>query len=205
MKNKFTLIELLVVIAIIAILAAMLLPSLNGAKAKAKEVVCTSNLKQLGLAWQMYGNDFAGYIPKSNYWWQSINEYYANKNIQMCPSCTLINAMCWDQSPNLGSLGMNWGLSAWVDATGFCDDTYVHKFDLCVAPSATCAMGDSKSNYSTEGGVWLCGPPVYNGWDEFDPRHNQGGNILYLDAHVKWLNGNNVPQNNLGVVFWRGK
>ena len=66
-NRNFTLIELLIVIAIITILAALLLPALNKARTRAKEIGCANNQKQMGMAIAMYVDSNADYYPDANY------------------------------------------------------------------------------------------------------------------------------------------
>ena len=83
-SRGFTLIELLIVIAIIAILAAMLLPTLNRAQEAGRTAVCKGNLHQYALALQMYVEDFTVYPPNgpsfsnetgTSWWGQRLQSY----------------------------------------------------------------------------------------------------------------------------------
>lgn len=63
-KRGFTLVELLVVIAIIAVLMGILMPALNRVKKQAEQTTCLSNLKQIGLAAELYAEDFDRFVPR---------------------------------------------------------------------------------------------------------------------------------------------
>ncbi len=94
-RRRFTLIELLVVISIIAILVAMLLPALNGAREKARDSSCKSKLKQIGYAMISYTDDNKDFFPYSassrvqgKCWDMQISSYlkFMRGGIFLCPS-----------------------------------------------------------------------------------------------------------------------
>jgi prepilin-type N-terminal cleavage/methylation domain-containing protein len=112
-RNGFTLIELLVVIAIIAILAAILFPVFAQAREKARQTMCLSNSRQMGLAVQMYTQDYDEVLPTvrmmgtpGESWIVLIQPYVKNELLRRCPSD---NSPAWNdtQNPRMTSYGFN--------------------------------------------------------------------------------------------------
>ncbi|HOM80200.1 MAG TPA: DUF1559 domain-containing protein [Armatimonadota bacterium] len=211
-RSGFTLIELLVVIAIIAILAAILFPVFARARENARKSTCQSNLKQLGIGFGMYLQDYDEVLPPPyidkptredrRRWHELIQPYVKNADVRFCPSDTkkdptnpdncsyavLMNGHVFvENSSGLGQRSLSEfnrvsELGMVVDA----DSWYAYYGP--VASHSTAHPYQDKLSSGRSTGDW-----------KFLNRHSEGANCLYVDGHVKWQKASGLIEN---TTFW---
>lgn len=167
-NNAFTLIELLVVIAIITILAALLLPVLSRAREQARSSVCKSNLKQIGIAFLLYAQDWEETFPAKYGIFATdhqrlmaslLTPYIKRKagaDVWFCPSAP-----------------RNWWLHYLIDT-----DRWGQRLSEVKQPSKYVLMHDRGGDVNDPG---IPGDPGVPGW------HKGGYNGVFVDGHVEFL------------------
>jgi prepilin-type N-terminal cleavage/methylation domain-containing protein len=219
-RAAFTLIELLVVIAIIAILAAILFPVFAKAREKARQISCASNMKQLGLAFIQYSQDFDEWYPGRNIspidktvnWENAIYPYVKSVSVYECP----------DAPTPLDSYDYNWTITNYTYTGTECIGAPISAF---TSPSNTFLLFEGQEgvtpatprNPSTD---FLAGNAGNNGWeigedcyapyqvgfswhDKANIENSPMNPLTYLaaDGHVKYLNDSAVSYSNGGTAI----
>jgi prepilin-type N-terminal cleavage/methylation domain-containing protein/prepilin-type processing-associated H-X9-DG protein len=224
LRRGFTLIELLVVIAIIGVLAALLFPAFARARASARSAYCVNNLKQWGVGFLLYANDWNEWLPTKGSlsavtfpgaWFNAVPPYlsmtpykdtpgqgssisdFPGLHIWVCPEKGKRNP-----KSTSGANSVFYGFNLWHSGSGAGSSSVHGRLAKVTFPAKTVLLFDIYANDCT-------GAPLGGGTGAYPYRdlHGAGCNFLFCDGHVQWFpnaayyNGSTGITNNPELVW----
>ena len=208
-RGGFTLIELLVVIAIIAILAAILFPVFARARENARKSTCQSNLKQIGVGFAMYTQDYDGrylnYYTDGDLWVNKLQPYVKNSKVFVCPSTSggwaAVNTTACASTSHPPESGFRnaGGVVSYGMVTGQTNYGAFPGGPAAGNVGVGCNYAEAQVAFPSDTLMACDAPcPRFRGMDHANAFNNKTGGVVYyphmdgadflfVDGHVKWL------------------
>ncbi len=224
-RNAFTLIELLVVIAIIAILMAILMPTLHRAREQGKRVACLSNLKQLALSWNLYADDYEGRMVNANtgtsaptvrgekgcwvYWSDPSSATEAQRRLRImdgllyryCPNTNLYRCPTGIRG-EVVTYSIPDALNGYYSISGAKEQIKTLRTQIR-SPSQQIVFLDEGRLSPSSWTIWY---DQERWWDQITARHGDGTNFAFADGHSeywKWKDPRTLAVAKADYTLWQ--